>query len=56
MPFPGVKLTKVEGDEQLASYRKPRSVEFRDSLPKNPNGKVLRNKEEVLERVKKRVH
>ncbi|MBL7203279.1 MAG: long-chain fatty acid--CoA ligase [Desulfobacteraceae bacterium] len=26
----------------LASYKKPRSVDFVDELPKNPNGKILR--------------
>ena len=27
----------------LASYKKPRSVVFADSLPRNPSGKVLKN-------------
>ena len=27
----------------LASYKKPRSVVFVDSLPRNPSGKVLKN-------------
>ncbi len=26
----------------LASYKKPRSVEFRKELPKNPAGKILK--------------
>lgn len=26
----------------LASYKKPKSVEFVDSLPRNPSGKVLK--------------
>jgi len=28
--------------ENLASYKKPRSVIFVDSLPRNPAGKVLK--------------
>ena len=28
--------------EHLASYKKPRSVEFVDELPKNNNGKILK--------------
>jgi long-chain acyl-CoA synthetase len=28
--------------ERLASYKKPRSVEFRKELPKNPTGKILK--------------
>jgi long-chain acyl-CoA synthetase len=28
--------------ENLASYKKPRSVEFRTELPKNPTGKILK--------------
>jgi len=28
--------------QRLAAYKYPRSVEFRDTLPKNPIGKVLR--------------
>ena len=28
--------------EHLASYQKPRSVEFVDSLPKAPTGKILK--------------
>jgi long-chain acyl-CoA synthetase len=30
--------------ERLASYKKPRSVEFMSALPRNPAGKVLKNK------------
>jgi long-chain acyl-CoA synthetase len=30
--------------ERLASYKKPRSVEFMGALPRNPAGKVLKNK------------
>ena len=28
--------------ERLASYKVPRQVEFRDALPRNPSGKVLK--------------
>jgi len=28
--------------ERLASYKVPHLVEFRDSLPRNPSGKVLK--------------
>jgi fatty-acyl-CoA synthase len=28
---------------QLASYKKPKRVEFIESLPRNPSGKVLKN-------------
>ncbi len=28
--------------KNLASYKKPRSVEFRKKLPKNPTGKILK--------------
>jgi len=28
--------------ERMASYKKPRSVEFREELPKNPTGKILK--------------
>ena len=28
--------------ENLASYKKPKSIDFIDELPKNDNGKVLR--------------
>ena len=28
--------------ENLASYKKPRTVEFRRELPKNPTGKILK--------------
>ena len=47
----GKSLTEAEIVEfcqaNLASYKKPRSVEFRDSLPKNAYGKVL--KRELVE-------
>ena len=28
--------------QQLADFKKPRSIEFLDDLPKNPNGKIAR--------------
>ena len=28
--------------ERLANYKVPRRVEFRDALPRNPSGKVLK--------------
>jgi acyl-CoA synthetase (AMP-forming)/AMP-acid ligase II len=28
--------------ENLASYKKPRFIEFRDALPKSPAGKILK--------------
>ena len=28
--------------DKLASYKKPKSVEFRQELPKNPSGKILK--------------
>jgi len=30
--------------ERLADYKKPRSVDFVDELPRNPAGKLLKNK------------
>ncbi|UCH24237.1 MAG: hypothetical protein JSU83_24245 [Deltaproteobacteria bacterium] len=30
--------------QHLASYKKPKSVEFVDEIPKNPYGKILRRK------------
>jgi acyl-CoA synthetase (AMP-forming)/AMP-acid ligase II len=59
---PGTKATEEEiiafCKERLASYKKPRSVEFVDSLPKNPGGKTL--KRELRERnwkgLERRVH
>ena len=29
-------------DGQLASYKRPRSVEFVEALPRNPSGRVLK--------------
>ena len=28
--------------ERIAAYKAPKSVDFRDSLPRNPSGKILR--------------
>ncbi|MEQ8716744.1 MAG: long-chain-fatty-acid--CoA ligase [Acidimicrobiales bacterium] len=43
---PGTEATEQEiidtARENLASYQKPRSVEFIDSLPKAPTGKILK--------------
>jgi len=43
---PGKKLTAEEVidhcKEYLASYKKPKSVDFLDALPRNPAGKVLK--------------
>jgi long-chain acyl-CoA synthetase len=43
---PGKKTTEEDliafCKERLASYKKPRWVEFRDELPKNPTGKILK--------------
>jgi len=43
---PGAALTEPEligyCKERLAAYKYPRSVEFRDELPKGPTGKILK--------------
>ena len=43
---PGENATEQEiidtARQHLASYQKPRSVEFVDSLPKAPTGKILK--------------
>jgi long-chain acyl-CoA synthetase len=43
---PGAEVTETElveyARERLASYKYPRSVEFRDSLPLNATGKILK--------------
>ncbi len=43
---PGMQATEQEiiaaASEHLASYQKPRSVDFVDSLPKAPTGKILK--------------
>jgi acyl-CoA synthetase (AMP-forming)/AMP-acid ligase II len=42
----GVQATEKEMiafcKEHIASYKAPKSVEFVDSLPKNPQGKILK--------------
>ena len=46
VPKPGATLTAEEIVEltrrELASYMKPKSVEFADALPKGPTGKILK--------------
>jgi acyl-CoA synthetase (AMP-forming)/AMP-acid ligase II len=43
---PGMQATEQEiidvAKQHLASYQKPRSVDFVDSLPKAPTGKILK--------------
>ena len=43
---PGATLTESDliawGREQLAAYKYPRVIEFRDSLPMTATGKVLK--------------
>jgi len=43
---PGQSATEQEiidtARQHLASYQKPRSVEFLDTLPKAPTGKILK--------------
>jgi long-chain acyl-CoA synthetase len=43
---PGAHVTDKEMiafcKEHIASYKTPKSVEFVDSLPKNPQGKILK--------------
>jgi long-chain acyl-CoA synthetase len=43
---PGMQATAEEiiatAGEHLASYQKPKSVDFVDSLPKAPTGKILK--------------
>lgn len=47
VPKPGAVLTAQEIMEwctaQLAGYKKPRSVDFMEALPRNASGKVLKN-------------
>jgi acyl-CoA synthetase (AMP-forming)/AMP-acid ligase II len=38
--------------ERLANYKIPRRVEFRDSLPRNPSGKVLKTRLRIDERLR----
>ena len=44
--------------QHLAAFKKPRSIDFVDSLPKNPNGKVARRiiRERFWDSEKRRVH
>lgn len=46
VPKPGVQITEAEiiafAKENLAGYKCPKSVEFRQSLPVNPTGKILK--------------
>jgi long-chain acyl-CoA synthetase len=46
VPRPGETLDRREVlqfcNERLAKYKVPRQIEFRDSLPKSPTGKILR--------------
>ena len=44
--------------QRLAGFKKPRSIDFVDSLPKNPNGKVARRiiRERYWDPEKRRVH
>jgi acyl-CoA synthetase (AMP-forming)/AMP-acid ligase II len=58
----GAKLTEEEAIQfckvRLASYKKPRSVEFVESLPRNPLGKVVKTvlREKYWKGHKRRVH
>jgi long-chain acyl-CoA synthetase len=59
---PGMKVSAEEiidfCKERLTSYKKPKSVEFWDILPKTPNGKIL--KSEIRDRywqgTERRIH
>ena len=46
-PVPGADVTAAEiiefASTELAPYKRPRSVEFVEELPRNPTGKVLKN-------------
>ena len=46
-PVPGAKVSEQEiidfSAAELAPYKRPRSVDFVDELPRNPTGKVLKN-------------
>ncbi|HYL60202.1 MAG TPA: hypothetical protein VEU51_15135 [Candidatus Acidoferrales bacterium] len=46
-PVPGASITAAEIIEfaaaELAPYKRPRSIEFVEELPRNPTGKVLKN-------------
>jgi acyl-CoA synthetase (AMP-forming)/AMP-acid ligase II len=43
---PGSALTELElvdwARERLAGFKRPRSVDFADELPRNPTGKLLK--------------
>lgn len=43
---PGMQVTEAEliavAREQLASYMKPRSIDFVPELPKSPTGKIMK--------------
>jgi long-chain acyl-CoA synthetase len=43
---PGAELTEQElvdwSRERLAGYKRPRSVDFTDTIPRNPSGKILK--------------
>ncbi len=43
---PGVELTEEElidwSRERLAGFKRPRSVDFADTIPRNPSGKILK--------------
>jgi long-chain acyl-CoA synthetase len=47
VPKQGVTLTELDVKrhcaERLATYKVPQLVEFRDKLPRNPAGKVMKN-------------
>jgi long-chain acyl-CoA synthetase len=46
VPAPGADLTEDEviayARERLAGFKRPRSVDFVDALPRNPSGKILK--------------
>lgn len=46
VPRPGVTLTEdavfAYCDDQMADYKKPRSLTFLEELPRNPSGKILK--------------
>jgi acyl-CoA synthetase (AMP-forming)/AMP-acid ligase II len=46
VPEPGATLSENEVvdyvAEHLAGFKKPREVTFRDELPRNPTGKVVK--------------
>ena len=45
-PKPGQKVTAEEiidlCKQNLAPFKKPRSIDFMEELPKNPSGKILK--------------